>query len=243
MQWSHFLNCMNELHDALNVRGYAEKKRTLDEVTLELIKEFRNHPELWKVRSSAYFRYDFPQRLWWYPNREFQILELSACCQEPERCRQSSVVSRSLGDIAGRITVSCLTMYGVTAVSNSLKAVSSIRRQFLKSSGLFSCNSRKSLISEYRSLFCSHDLHQNLLRFRILFDSSSTAKASKTTAAVRFCAVAMLRGFVKYACAVNDSFHAWNVCGWRTIHAMQWSNFLNGMNELHAAWNARGWPA
>ena len=89
MQWSHFLNCMNELHDALNVRGYAEKKRTLDEVTLELIKEFRNHPELWKVKSSAYFQYDFPQRLWWYPSREFQILELSACCQEPECCRQS----------------------------------------------------------------------------------------------------------------------------------------------------------
>jgi hypothetical protein len=37
-------------------------------------------------------------------------------------------VSRSLGEIAGRITVSCLTMYGVTTVSNSLKAFSSIRR-------------------------------------------------------------------------------------------------------------------
>jgi len=29
--------------------------RWTDEVTLELIEEFRNHPELWKVKSSAYF--------------------------------------------------------------------------------------------------------------------------------------------------------------------------------------------
>ena len=27
----------------------------MDEVTLELIEEFRNYPELWKVKSSAYF--------------------------------------------------------------------------------------------------------------------------------------------------------------------------------------------
>jgi hypothetical protein len=73
--------------------------RWTDELTVELIEEFRKHPELWKF-----------------------------------------VVSRSLGDIAGRITVSCLTMYGVTALSNLLKAVSSIGREFLKSSGLFSCN-------------------------------------------------------------------------------------------------------
>jgi len=88
--------------------------RCTDEVTLELTEEFRNHPELWKVKSSAYFRYDFSQRLWWYPSREFQILELSVCCHQSFlgrycRAHHGIVLDYVRGHCSEQLTGSCFT--------------------------------------------------------------------------------------------------------------------------------------
>jgi hypothetical protein len=165
----------------------------------------------------ACFWYDFSQRLWWYPSTAFQILELSSLCQEPERCRHS-FLGRNFRAHHGIL---------LDYVRGSLQWATSWKlfHPFAGSSW----NRRDCfLVTRAKVSYSSTDPFFGATTCTRIFSVSvfySTLLQLLRLAKPQLPSVFVLSpccGVFKYACAVNDSFHAWNVWGAETIHAIQW---------------------